>query len=145
MMRLFLTSRLGIAALFLLVACGHGPDESSVDGTSGARPPRAHADEREVVIRMTDNMRFEPENVTVSPGDTVVWINVGDLPHTSTDMPGTAGIDEHNVLPAEAPPWDSGQLEPGERFTLVFTVEGDYTYVCTIHEVAGMIGRLTVR
>ncbi len=56
-----------------------------------------------VVIRMTDDLRFVPENLAISVGDTVVRIIEGALPHTSTDKPGNAGVDEHNILPQGRP------------------------------------------
>lgn len=97
-----------------------------------------------VVIRMTDAMRFEPEHPTIAAGDTVVWINEGQMPHTATDKPGLAGVPEHNVLPDGAEPWDSGLLDPGQSYRQVVTTEGDYTYLCFLHEAAGMVGRITV-
>jgi plastocyanin len=94
---------------------------------------------------MTDDMRFHPEEVIIVPGDTIVWINDGRMPHTATDKPGTAAMDEHNILPPGAEPFDSGLLQSGERFEHVFTVSGDYTYLCFLHEGLGMIGTVTVR
>ncbi len=113
-------------------------------GESDSRDEVA-AGEHTVVIRMTDDLRFVPENLAISVGDTVVWIIEGALPHTATDKPGSAGVDEHNILPAGAEPWDSGLLDPGETYRTVLTVAGNYTYVCLIHEAGGMIGRLTVQ
>ena len=98
-----------------------------------------------IKILMTDDMRFEPENPVVAVGDTVVWINVGVLPHTTTDEPGRAGVPEHNLLPAGAAPWDSGLMEGQKEFRAVFDRPGEYTYLCTLHEVMGMVGRVTVR
>ncbi len=103
------------------------------------------AGNRSVVIRMTDDMKFIPENPTIAVGDTVIWVNEGSLPHTTTDKPGMAAVAEHNVLPAGADPWDSGLLSKGEKYSQVFTVRGAYTYLCIFHEAAGMIGRLTVK
>ncbi len=114
--------------------------------TDSAEPTQAvEAGEHTVIIRMTDDLKFVPENPTISVGDTVIWINQGSMLHTSTDKPGTAGVDEHNILPHRAGPWDSGLLEPGQRYRRAFTVAGDYTYLCFLHEAGGMVGRLTVR
>ncbi len=96
------------------------------------------------VIRVTDGMRFEPEELTVPLGDTVVWLNEGTLLHTATDEPGRAGVPENNLLPAGAESWDSGLLDSRGSYMLVPTVPGDYTYLCTIHEAAGMVGRIRV-
>jgi plastocyanin len=98
-----------------------------------------------IEIRMTDDMRFEPENPVVAVGDTVVWINVGAMPHTTTDEPGRAGVPDHNVLPAGASTWDSGLMNARVEFRAVLKTPGEYTYLCTLHEVMGMVGRITVR
>ncbi len=106
--------------------------------------PQVQSSEHKHVVRMTDEMRFVPERLTVAAGDTIVWINDGSIPHTSTDSPGAAGVPEHNILPVGAEPWDSQYLNAGETFRLVVDSPGTYTYLCVIHETAGMIGHLTV-
>jgi plastocyanin len=129
--------RAALAAL--VVGCNAG---ESVE----ERPARqAEPGEHRVVVRMTDDMKFLPESLTISVGDTVVWINQGRMPHTSSDKPGPAGVEEHNVLPGGAEPWDSGLLYPGQSLQYVFTAPGEYTYLCVLHEAAGMIGRVTVQ
>lgn len=113
-------------------------------GGEGHDSSRAVPGPHRVVIRMTDGMDFEPEQPTVQVGDTVVWVNRGSLPHTTTDSPGRAAVPEHEHLPQGARPWDSGPLASGEVFRHVFREPGEYTYLCTIHEAAGMVGRITV-
>ena len=97
-----------------------------------------------VIVRMRDDMRFHPESVAITSGDTIVWINEGAMPHTATDKPGTAALDVHNVLPPGAEPFDSGLLQSGERFRHVFTAAGDYAYLCFLHEGLGMVGHVKV-
>lgn len=94
---------------------------------------------------MTDALKFEPAHITVAAGDTIVWVNVGVVPHTVTDDPRLAGVAEHSILPRGADSWDSAMVKGGARFTWVFTQPGEYTYVCLYHEAAAMIGRVTVR
>lgn len=125
------------ASLFLSAA----PAFTQADNELAAVPTALN---RTVVIRMTDDLKFVPEHPTVSAGDTLVWVNEGAMPHTTTDKPGTAALNEHNVLPAGAAVWDSGLLNSTERFSVVLTVPGEYTYLCYLHEAAGMIGRITV-
>jgi plastocyanin len=132
-----------IPALLLTViigACGSEPVRESVPASEPVM-----SGEHRLVIRMTDNMRFAPEIPAISVGDTVVWVNDGKMEHTTTDVPGKAGVNEHNILPFDAEPWDSGELSPGATFERVFTTRGEYTYLCTLHEAAGMVARLTVR
>lgn len=93
---------------------------------------------------MADDMRFSPMELTVSVGDTITWINDGDLPHTSSDQPGLAAVNIHNVLPGGAAPWNSGLLDHGDSITVVFDTPGEYTYLCLIHETNGMIGTISV-
>lgn len=127
------------AAVAFASGCGGGGGEAD----SGAvEPPRRGG---VVVIEMNDEMRFVPENALVAPGDTIEWVNVGEIPHTATASPGAAAVPDHVALPDGAAPWDSGEIGPGERFRTVVEVEGEYAYVCTLHEALGMVGRLVVR
>jgi len=149
----------GITAIVLLVAVVSGggcqgdvasarlsaEEEGSAvaAGAASDEGPTVHG--HRIEIRMTDAMRFEPENPVVAVGDTVVWINVGAMPHTTTDEPGRAGVPDHNILPVGAATWDSGLMDAQGEFRAVFETPGEYTYLCTLHEVMGMVGRVTVR
>ena len=94
---------------------------------------------------MNDQLKFVPDQLTISVGDTVTWRVVGFVPHTSTCDPSKAmNPDEHVKLPSGAEPWDSGNLNQGQEFSHTFTVAGEYTYFCIPHEAAGMIGHITV-
>ena len=134
---------IGKLASLIVLAWSWGCSGDSSEGeTSGEGQP---VENRLIEIRMTDDMRFEPENPVVAVGDTIVWINVGGLPHTTTDVPGRAGVPENNILPAGAATWDSGLMMAEQEFQAVVTTSGAYTYLCTLHEVMGMVGRLTVQ
>lgn len=131
-------------ALGIVVLVGSVPGCDAQPTPEAARrdmPPSSGV----VVISMTDAMRFAPSHPTVSVGDTVVWVNDGALPHTTTDDPSQAAVPEHNVLPPGAQAWDSGVVTAGSTFTQVFATPGEYTYVCILHEAAGMLGRITVQ
>ena len=79
---------------------------------AGERPtPQTHT------VSM-ENMRFQPETLTVSRGDTIVWINKDLVPHTATSR--TGGFDSQII-----------QAEKSWRFTVQKT--GDFAYVCTFH------------
>ena len=65
-----------------------------------------------------ENMRFQPQSLTVAPGDTVVWVNKDLVPHTATSKAG--GFDSQ-IIPAEKS-W---------RFTA--RKKGEFAYVCTFH------------
>ncbi len=143
---------IGAVACWVALGLGScGPEGDAGDG--GRAKDRAEDDPGAqlqagpgtLVIRMSDDMEFSPEHAVVDAGDTIVWVQDGALPHTTSNGPGTAAVLEHAILPPGAEPWDSGLLDPGRRFTLVLTTPGEYTYLCMIHEAAGMIGRITVR
>jgi plastocyanin len=97
---------------------------------------------------MTDQLRFEPENITITTGQSVTWINASTIPHTATGDPAlnpvAEAFPEYAQLPAEATPWDSGMLQPGESFTYTFTVPGTYHYFCIPHVLSGMQGSIEV-
>jgi plastocyanin len=72
-----------------------------------------------VNVQIKDNV-FEPQQLAIHPGDTVVWTNVGKNNHTVT------GIDTTLV-------WDSGNLVPGQTYKRTFDNPGVYNYRCNIH------------
>jgi plastocyanin len=78
-------------------------------------------------VRLEDNF-FSPADITVDVGDTVIWRNGGQLPHTATDRGGE---------------FDSGFVEPGKEFEVTFDSVGQYEYFCTIHPE--MVGTITVQ
>jgi plastocyanin len=71
---------------------------------------------------------FLPEQIVVSVGTAVQWINRGQLAHTAT---------------ARDASFDSKNLEFGRTFTYTFTKPGRYAYFCTLH--GDMIGEVDVR
>jgi len=83
-----------------------------------------HAAEHTVVM---DGVKFEPAALTVSSGDTVVWINKDPFPHTAT---ARGVFDSHEIAAGK-----SWKFTPGKA--------GVYEYVCTLHP--GMKGTLTVK
>lgn len=71
-------------------------------------------------------LTFLPANVVLSAGDTVSWINHDLVPHTVTAADGS---------------WDSGEIAPGETFTLAAQTAAPF--VCRYHPT--MAGSFTVR
>ncbi|MGH2355330.1 MAG: cupredoxin domain-containing protein [Candidatus Limnocylindria bacterium] len=93
---------------------------------------------------MTDDLRFNPEALTIRVGNTVTWRNSTPIVHTATVDPAKAQDPANAVLPDGAQPWDSGNIEPGSEWSYTFETPGDYTYFCIPHELAGMVAQLTV-
>ena len=131
-------SALGLRAVLAHEGEGHG-------STPAAATPGATPEARTHLVEMNDELRFEPERLTLKVGDTVTWRTVGAVPHTSTADPDKAqNPEEHVQLPEGAETWDSGTVNTDEEYSRTFEVAGEYTYFCIPHEAAGMIGYLTV-
>jgi plastocyanin len=120
--------------------------ESATPTAGAAASPIAAAP---VAIHMTDALRFDPPDATIRVGQTVTWVNDGQIQHTSTNdqakNPAAAVNPEYAQLPAGAAPWDSGLLDPGKTFSYTFTVPGAYHYFCVPHALSGMRGVITVQ
>ena len=92
------------------------------DDVAGAAiaAPRVHT----VLI---EGMRFQPEGLTVAPGDTVVWVNRDLVPHTATSASAR---------------FDSGELAPGKSWTYTVRGAGEFNYICTYHPLMKAILRV---
>lgn len=65
---------------------------------------------------------FEPAELSVAAGTTVVWSHEGSAPHTVTADDGA---------------FDSGTLNGGDTFEFTFEEPGEYPYYCTFHGAEG--------
>lgn len=72
-------------------------------------------------------MKFQPANLTVHIGDTVVWINKDIVAHDVTQVPTST--------------WTSSNLAPGKSWKMAVQESDDY--YCSIHIV--MVGKLIVQ
>ena len=72
-------------------------------------------------------MKFQPAELFVQKGDTVIWINNDIVPHDVTEESSKA--------------WTSSLLPVGQSWSLVVTKSSDY--YCSIHVV--MKGKLVVQ
>jgi plastocyanin len=89
--------------------------------------PTARAQGQNVVTVPIRDFFFDPANITVEPGTTVMWVNEGTHPHTVTSDDGQ---------------FDSEALMPGDSFMVTFSGSGTLTYHCEIHDF--MMGSVTV-
>ena len=78
------------------------------------------------------NLVFSPNEVSISVGDTVTFVN-GDLP-------------PHNMVVTDHPELSHGDLSfvGGESFDVTFSDAGDYEFQCEPHAGAGMKGVIHV-
>lgn len=98
----------------------------------------------EVLVSMTDRLRYEPGTVRVRVGQTVRWRNASSVVHTVTADPSLAVNATWVALPEGAAAFNSGNLDPGQEFTHRFDVPGRYVYFCIPHAPAGMVGTIIV-
>jgi plastocyanin len=105
------------AGLALALAFGFGRwPANAEDGKKGA----THT----VAIR---GFEFVPKQLTVRPGDTVVWTNEDIVPHTATAKGG----------------FDSKEVASKKSWTYKATRKGKFPYICTYHPT--MKGELIVQ
>ncbi len=69
---------------------------------------------------------FQPPQITVLPGDTVVWVNQDFVPHFISVAEGK---------------WQSVVLEENQSWELVVKETGSFSYLCVFHPK--MIGIVT--
>ena len=107
--------------------------------------PAQYDGSNSTVITMTRTRRFEPDAVTINPGDTVEWRNDSGLDHNVTTDPFGITSQDDVSSPPGAATFNSGAIIPGSRYMYTFVIPGTYRYVCVFHESEGMSGRVTVR
>jgi len=131
----------------LLASCGTEPAPAPpVDGAPRGSTPPPSAEPSSVTVRvaMDRKDRFFPDVIAIRPGDTVEWINNSDRLHAVTNDPASAIRADDVGRPAGTAPFDSGYVEPGKTYRQRFTQEGEYRYVCFLHETGGMVGTVLV-
>jgi len=107
---------------------------------------KSRAAKPSIVIQMMDMpASFLPERETIKVDDTVERKNVGNQLHHVTTDPSAALKRSDVSSPAEAKPFDSGFIKPGESFTPTFSIPETYRYTCAVHENKGMNGELVVQ
>ncbi|MDB5703974.1 MAG: amicyanin [Sphingomonas bacterium] len=64
------------------------------------------------------NFTFGPQVLKIRAGETVIWVNDDDIPHT------VAAADRS---------FKSKVLDTGDRFSFTFTHAGSVSYFCSLH------------
>jgi plastocyanin len=65
-----------------------------------------------------EGMRFQPDVLTVTSGDTIVWVNKDLVPHTATSKAGS---------------FDSKDIQADKSWRHTIRQTCDFAYVCTFH------------
>lgn len=92
--------------------------------SSCSTTPEKYSPKTDTVV--ISQMKFQPAELTVHKGDTVIWINKDIVAHDVTQVPNNT--------------WTSKSLAPGNSWKM--SVEGSDDYFCSIHIV--MVGKLIV-
>ena len=107
--------------------------------------PAPRDEDRTVVVRMVEagpmEFSFEPDRITVRPGDIVRFTQAGQLPH-NVEFDGTpegASLGDRRIGPFLTAEGETYDVVIDERFAA-----GEYRFICTPHVAMGMVGVLTV-
>lgn len=120
-----------IITLFIATACHSGgsksvegmPNDDSKDQERGNSNKAASIGVDTVIIKM---MKFNPAEIHVNKGDTIVWINQGMVEHDVTQYPDKE--------------WTSDTLARGASWKMA--IEESFDYFCSIHIT--MKGKVTL-
>ena len=99
---------------------------------TGSIEERANSQKEVVVTVDRTNLRFSPESVTITEGDSVRFFWSGELlAHNAVSYDGL---------------FDSGDASRNVDYSFMFEVgtNGTYEYLCEPHEEFGMIGTIVV-
>lgn len=97
----------------------------------------------EVLLGANDgSLAFVPSNFSVSPGEKIVFKNNAGFPHNvvfdEDEIP--KGVDASKISMSEEDLLNA----PGEIYSVTLTEKGDYSFYCSPHQGAGMVGKVTV-
>ena len=85
-------------------------------GNASAALQKTQAPKMHTVVM--EGTRFEPADLKIAAGDTVIWLNKDPFPHTATAKSGD---------------FDSQEIDVGKSWKNTFKTKGDYAYTCTLH------------
>jgi plastocyanin len=126
--------------------------ETETGTEAGTATPQSYT------VDMTNGLAYDPDSLTVAPGDTVVFENVGSVGHSVSayeeDIPDGAeywasgGFESEqaarDAYSATGSIAETGNVPGGESWSHTFETEGTHQYFCIPHEGAGMVGSIEV-
>ena len=86
----------------------------------------------DVTMGSNGNLVFEPNDISISAGDTVHFVN-GMLPPHNIIVEGRADLSRESLM-----------FAAGESQDITFKEAGDYEFFCAPHKGAGMTGTIHV-
>ena len=114
----------------------------------------SHAFARTIEIRMSDKMRFAPDQIEVREGETIRFVhrNGGKIRHEFV-LGTKKELDEHAALMLKFPTMEHDEpymahIDAGKKGEIVWTFNraGEFDFACLIpgHYQAGMVGTIRV-
>jgi len=100
------------------------PEAAPVNPSAVATPPAPEVINKTLIN--IQNFAFDPAEITVPVGSTVIWTNNDPVPHQIT-----------------SDSFSSPTLDQGSTFSQKFTAAGTYAYHCSIHP--SMVGKIIVQ
>ncbi|KAI3507106.1 hypothetical protein L2E82_21589 [Cichorium intybus] len=98
-----------------------------------------------VEVLLGDNdggLVFEPSTFSIASGEKIVFKNNRGFPHNvvfdEDEVP--AGVDASKISMSEEDLLNAG----GETYAVTLTEKGTYSFYCSPHQGAGMVGKVTV-
>ena len=144
------------------IAFAHGDEDHSKKAAAPVKKEQkdwgiagdAKAAKRTIEVSMTDNMRFSPERIEVTQGETVRLVvkNSGKVMHEMV-LGTKKELDEHAALMAKFPTMEHDEpymthVGPDKTGEIVWTFNrlGEFDFACLIagHYQAGMVGKIRV-
>ena len=86
----------------------------------------------DITMGSNGNLVFDPDNISITAGETVHFVN-GMLPPHNIIVEGRADLSRESLM-----------FNPGEVQDILFADAGDYDFFCGPHQGAGMIGTIHV-
>ncbi|KAL2346206.1 hypothetical protein Fmac_000206 [Flemingia macrophylla] len=88
------------------------------------------------------SLAFIPKEFSVAPGEKIVFKNNAGFPHNvvfdEDEIPG--GVDAGKI----SMPEEDLLNAPGETYSVTLDAKGTYSFYCSPHQGAGMVGKVTV-
>ena len=120
------TEPMSTAPMASMAPMSAAPSTDASASASASTDPMASHDMGgmgETVTVDISNFAFVQDEIEISVGDTVEWVNGDATRHTIT-----SGADD-----TADGTFDSGDVEAGETFRFTFTAAGEFAYFCDIH------------
>ncbi len=122
-------------ACFADAGCSEGQIGFQVDA-AGLQEFSDMTGQSQVTIQLQD-IRYQPNQIIISPGTTVTWVNDDSFEHFVNSDPHPS----HNAYL----PLNSLDIPPTGTFSFTFEEPGEYAFHCSAHVPQNMFGTILVR